>query len=125
MEKKDKTLDPASNQRRQSGTDSDRLWAQLTWKYLNDLPQQLDAITTILEVKDYSAIKKQAHRIKGTSGTYRLETISHSAARLERLADGQNPDAIASAINRVKRLVELETRRLNSQTVSKADSDGG
>jgi len=111
MENRDKTLDSPSNQRPQS----DPVWAQLTWKYLNDLPEQLDKISTTLKVKDYSTIKKQAHRIKGTSGTYHLETISQGAARLQRLAEDRNPDAIASAINKVRQLVELETRRLNSQ----------
>jgi len=110
MENNDKTLDSPSNR------DPERdAWAQLTWKYLNDLPQQLDGIRTILEVKDYSTIKKQAHRIKGTSGTYHLKTISQGAARLERLAEGRNHHAIASAINKVSRLVELESKRLNSQ----------
>lgn len=122
MENNEETFDSPSNRQPQSELDDDQAWAQLTSRYLRDLPHQLDGIRTVLEVKDYSAIKKQAHRIKGTAGTYRLDAISKSAAQLERLADTQNSDAIAAAINKVKRLVELETNRLNSQTVPSSDN---
>ena len=102
-------------------------WAQLAAQYLRSLPQQLDRIRTTVEIKDlrpkdYSTIKKQAHRIKGTSGTYHLDAISKSVARLERLADSQNPVAIVTAVNKVMRLVKLETERLNSRLVGSTRS---
>jgi len=99
----------------QSPVASDRAWTQLTWKYLNDLPQQLDGIRTILAIKDYSTIKKKAHQIKGTSGTYHLETISQGAAQMERFAEHRNHHAISSVINKVSRLIELETKRFGSR----------
>ncbi|MHC4483119.1 MAG: Hpt domain-containing protein [Planctomycetota bacterium] len=120
MGKNEKTFGSLSGQRQQSKLHGDRALAQLAAKYLRDLPQQLDGIKTTLAVKDYTAIKKQAHRIKGTSGTYRLDTISKSIAQLERLADSRNPNAIVTTIDKVKRLVELETKRLNSRPVSSA-----
>lgn len=122
MKNSDKTFDSSSNQQPQSKLDREQAWTQLAAKYLHSLPQQLDEIRTILELKDYAAIKKHAHRIKGTSGTYRLETISQSAAQLERSADSRDPDAIVTIINKVERLVELEASRLNSPTVFSADS---
>jgi len=122
MESNDKTFDSSPNQQLQSKPNRQQAWAQLTAKYLQDLPQQLDGIRAVLEIKDYTAVKKQAHRIKGTSGTYRLDTISKSAAQLEHLADSQNPDAIVTTIKKVRRLVELETKKLNSQLVSSANS---
>lgn len=124
MEDSNKTFDSSSNQGPGSKLERQQAWAQLTSKYLHDLPQQLDGIRSILEVKDYITIKKQAHRIKGTSGTYHLDTISKSAAQLERLADSQNPEAIVTAINKVKRLIEMETDRLNlraGSAVSKSE----
>jgi HPt (histidine-containing phosphotransfer) domain-containing protein len=96
---------------------SEEAWAQLAVQYLRDLPQQLDRIRSTVEVKDYSRLKEQAHRIKGTSGTYRLYSISRTVAQLERLADSQNPDAIVSTIDKVMRLVEIETKRLSSRSV--------
>jgi len=122
MKNNDKTSDSLSNQRPLSSPNHEQVWAELTAKYLNDLPRQLDGIRSILELKDYARIKNRAHRIKGTSGTYRLDTISKSIARLERLADSRNPHTIASAINKVMRLVELETKRVNSRTLSSAGS---
>lgn len=122
MENSDKTFDSRPNQHPQSNLDHDQAWAELTSRYLHDLPQQLDAMRTTLEEGDYAKIKKQAHRIKGTSGTYHLDAISKSAAQLERLADSENPNAIAVAIDKVKRLVEAETTRLNSLGVSSTDS---
>jgi HPt (histidine-containing phosphotransfer) domain-containing protein len=91
-------------------------------EYLQDLPRQLNAIRAIVEIEDYAEIKKQAHRIKGTSGTYRLDTISKSAAQLEQSADAQNPDKIATALNNIVSLVEVESSRLNSQVVLSSDS---
>lgn len=122
MENNNKTFDSSLNQQPQFKPDSEQAWAQLTVKYLNELPQQLRGIRTTLEVKDYTRIKKQAHRIKGTCGTYRLDTISQSVARLEHLADSQNPDAIATTIDKVMRLIELETSRRNSRTASVTDN---
>lgn len=121
MKNSDKTSYSSSN-RQPLSTPNEQAWAQLTAKYLNDLPHQLDGIRSILQLKDYAKIKNRAHRIKGTSGTYRLDTISKSAARLERLADSRNPHTVATAINKVMRLVELETKKLNSRMLSPAGS---
>ena len=113
-----KTYDSSPSRRPESKLGQEEILVQLAAQYLHDLPQQLDRIKTTVEVKDYTAIKKQAHRIKGTSGTYRLDAISRSVAQLERLADSQNPDAIVTTIDKVMRLVELESKRLNSRLVS-------
>lgn len=115
MESNSKTFDSSLNQLLHSKLDHEQALAQLTAKYLHDLPRQLDAIRNMLEVKDYTTIKKHAHRIKGTSGTYHLDAISQSAAQLERLANSQNQDTITAMINKVKQLIELETSRVNSQ----------
>ncbi len=122
MKNNDKTSDSLSNPQPQFKPNHEQAWAELTAKYLNDLPSQLNRIRSILELKDYAKLKNRAHRIKGTSGTYRLDTISKSAARLERLADSRNPHTIVTAINKVMRLVELETKRVNSRMVSSAGS---
>jgi len=121
---RDSNKNPGSSSSRQppSSQNYEQAWAELTARYLNDLPHQLNGIRSILELKDYARVKNRAHRIKGTSGTYRLEAISKSAARLERLADSRNPHTIATAINKVMRLVEVETKRLNRRMFSSAGS---
>ncbi len=93
-------------------------WSHLISEYLGDLPRQLNSIRTILEIPDYAKIKKQAHRIKGTSGTYGLEAISQDAAQLEQSADTHDSGRIVTAINNMTRSVEIETIRLNPQITS-------
>jgi len=117
----DTILDLPPNQRPRANLKSRQRWAQLICEYLQDLPRQLDTIRAILEIKDYTKIKKQAHRIKGTSGTYRLDAISESAAQLERSADAQNPDKIATTLNNIVSLVEMESGRLNSHAALSSD----
>ncbi len=99
-------------------------WAQLTARYLRDLPRQLDGITAVLEVRDYRGVKAHAHRIKGTSGTYRLEAISKQAGRIERLADNRDIQAITTAVSEARRLVELEISQFGSQGVRSEDANG-
>ncbi len=121
MENNDKIFDSPAGEDLRSEFACDPAWAKLTSQYLQDLPNQIKELRDILEIKDYVAIKKCAHRIKGTSGTYRLDAISKGAAQLERVAESENPDAIASAINKIMRLVEQETSRFNSGLVSSFD----
>ncbi len=122
MENNDTTSDLPSNQRQRPNLKPRQGWARLMSEYLQDLPRQLNAIRAIVEIEDYAEIKKQAHRIKGTSGTYRLDAISKSAAQLEQSADAQNPDKIATALNNIVSLVKMESSRLNSQAVLSSDS---
>jgi HPt (histidine-containing phosphotransfer) domain-containing protein len=98
-------------------------WEKLTTEYLHDLLHQLDEIRDMSEVKDYAMINRRSHRAKGTSATYRLNTISKNFAQLEILADSQNPDAISKAINEIMQLVELELNRASSQSASTGNSE--
>ncbi len=90
-------------------------WSHLVSEYLRDLPRQIKSIRAILQIPDYAKIKKQAHRIKGTSGTYGLETISKSAAHLERSAETADSDRIITAINNITNAIAIETIRQNSK----------
>jgi len=117
----EKNLDLSSNQPSQSEPARRQSWEHLTVEYLNDLPRQLEEIKKMLEQKDYAAIKKDAHRIKGTSATYRLDDISKSAAQLQHIADTQKPKAVSALIDELARLVKLQVDRLNSLTHSSGD----
>ncbi len=121
MENNDKIFDSPADKDLGSKFSRDQAWAKLTSEYLQDLPNQIKELRDTLEARDYDAIKKYAHRIKGTSGTYRLDSIFNGAAQLERVAESKNPDAIASAINKIMRLVEQETSRFDSGLVSSFD----
>ncbi|MHC4573028.1 MAG: Hpt domain-containing protein [Planctomycetota bacterium] len=125
MANDDKTFDLPLGRQSQSEFTREQAWSRLLAQYLHDLPRQLKDMRTTLEVKDFASIKKQAHRIRGTAGTYRFDSISRRAAQLERFADSRNSDAIVAAIDKVMRLVEMETKNLNSRpTASTASPEG-
>ena len=121
MSDDEKNLDLSSNQPPQPKPTRRQTWEHLTAEYLNDLPRQIDELKKILKKKDYATIKKHAHRIKGTSATYRLDDISESAAQLQRTADTQKPKAVSDIIDELGRLVQLHAGRLNSLTHSSVD----
>ena len=124
MEKKDKISDAASKQKPKSKLNIEQAWLQLTIQYLADLPKQLEGIREILKTKDYAAIKEQAHRVKGTCATYRLDSISQTIAQLEDLAENRNSNAIVTAINKIKRLIDLENDRLKTITAGYVNNTG-
>lgn len=96
------------------GSGRNQAWEQLTLEYLRDLPRQLDAIVLALEEEDYDAIRDHAHRMKGTSGTYRLDSIAEYLARLERLALSRDGKQITALINAISALVETEIKAMDS-----------
>ena len=115
MSNSDTTSDSSSTQGKLPNRKFPPKWSHLVSEYLRDLPSQVKSIRAILEIKDYAKIKKQAHRIKGTSGTYGLEAISKNAAQLEQSAETEDPDRIIIAINNITRSIEIETIRQNSK----------
>lgn len=121
----DKTTDSSPPQGPAPNLKTGGNWTHLVSEYLSDLPRQLNSIRAILEIPDYARIKQQAHRIKGTSGTYGLETISKNAAQLEQSADTHDSGNVARAINNMTRSVEIESVRLNPQSAAASDSREG
>ena len=97
-------------------------WSHLISEYLSDLPRQLDSVREILEIPDYAKIAQQAHRIKGTSGTYGLETISKNAAQLEQSADAHDREDVARALDRMIKSVETQNSAMNPQSAASSNS---
>ena len=118
MANTDTTSDSSSTQGRFPSREFPPKWSHLVSEYLRDLPGQIKSIRATLQIKDYAKIKKQAHRIKGTSGTYGLQTISKNAAQLEQSAETKDPDRIIIAINNITTAIAIETIRQNSKSPS-------
>lgn len=97
--------------------DRRRKIAQLTAKYLQKLPQQLADIKAALEDQNYALVKIQVHNIKGTSGTYRLDSICENAVRLEYLADEQIKEESLDIINEMMRLIKEQIRKLDLEII--------
>jgi HPt (histidine-containing phosphotransfer) domain-containing protein len=98
----------SSHGQTQAGRDRQRAWSQLTMAYLHDLLRQLDEISAFLAAEDYIAIKRYAHRNRGTSGTYHLDSIAKMFTRLEQLAREGDPGGIAATVRKIRSLAEVE-----------------
>ncbi len=122
MENNAKISGSLSNRASQDKCKYQQAWLQLTREYLNDLPGQLEQIRTVLGLNDYAKIKRHAHRIKGTAGTFDLKSICQNAAELEHFADGKNKQAVTFAIKEIARLVELESKKRSLSTVHSGNS---
>ncbi len=120
MANSDTTSDSSSTKGKGPSRKFPPKWSNLVSEYLRDLPSQIKSIRSILQIPDYGKIKKQAHRIKGTSGTYGLEAISKNAAQLELSAETADPDRIITALNNITMAIEIETIRQNSKIASSA-----
>lgn len=106
--------DSSSPQQARHGSHQTQAWQQLTLDYLRDLPRQLEVVVRLLATEDYGAIRDHAHRMKGTSGTYRLNSIAEQLARLERLAVDQDRKQIAALVDAIITLVKREAKAMES-----------
>ncbi len=100
-----------------------KAWAQLAGMYLQDLPHQLDSMRAALESSDFKTIKQLSHRIKGTSGTYHLDSIFKIVSAVEELADKGDADGISNALEQISIRIEQEIRLLHSPQ-SERTADG-
>ena len=100
-----------------------KAWAQLASMYLQDLPHQLESIRVALESNDFNTIQKLSHRIKGTAGTYHLDSISQIASSLEQLANKGDSDGVSNALEQIPTLIKQEIRLLHSPQ-SEGTADG-
>ena len=114
MGRSDETAGSFAPREARDGSGQKQRWEQLTLQYLRDLPRQLDVVIQLLVTKDYGAIKEHAHRMKGTSGTYQLNSIAEQFARLERLAGDQNDRRIAALVDAIALQVKRKAQAVDS-----------
>jgi HPt (histidine-containing phosphotransfer) domain-containing protein len=107
--------DSSSIKTRHPNTEPKLAWTNLRAEYIGDLPRQIKAIRAILEIEDYDKIKRHAHRIKGTSGTYGLESIAKHAGQLEQSVQTQDLDKVSAAINNLICSIEIQNDTVKSQ----------
>lgn len=100
-----------------------KAWAQLASMYLQDLPHQLESIRQALGSNDFNTIKQLSHRIKGTAGTYHLDSIFKIASALEQLANKRDADGVIDALEQISNRIKQEIRLLHSPQ-SEGTADG-
>jgi HPt (histidine-containing phosphotransfer) domain-containing protein len=84
---------------------------ELTQRYLADLPRQLQDMRRCLDQGDLATLQQQAHRVKGTSGTYGLDSIAEQFARVETLSHRDTVQAIPSLLDELTVLIAEATER--------------
>jgi signal transduction histidine kinase/CheY-like chemotaxis protein len=57
-------------------------------QYVRDLPQRSSAILRAFQVSDVETLKRLAHQLKGSAGTYGFPLITEAAAAVEAAVDG-------------------------------------
>ena len=94
-----------------AGLDGDRkLFSELVDLFFTNCPLQMAAIESAVRDGDAAGLRKAAHKLKGTVGTFKDEESAASALRLEQigasgdLADARAPlDGLRSAVDRLTR----------------------
>lgn len=64
-------------------SDSDMI--ELVQEFVQELPNRVELIESMLAKASYSDLRRLAHQIKGAAGGYGFSPISESAAKLESL----------------------------------------
>ncbi len=76
--------------------DTDLLWS-LIKIFLDSGPQLMMKIQEAFESKDYTALQKHAHQLKGSLGTLQAVEATEASARLEKVARSQDVEALPHA----------------------------
>ncbi len=74
--------------------------------YLPYLQEQIAEISDAWDQRDFAAVAKIAHSIKGSAGTFGLEQFTEPAAQLQHLATERQEDAIEGAVAHLIQLAE-------------------
>jgi PAS domain S-box-containing protein len=74
--------------------------------FINEIPQQLNALLQFLNEKEFKAIERQVHTIKGAAGNVSATGIQEIAKELEILAKSMDIENIADRIPELERQVQ-------------------
>ncbi|HET8871158.1 MAG TPA: response regulator [Aquabacterium sp.] len=77
---------------------------QLKARFMARLPGQLEALMSSWQTRDWMALTRQAHALKGSAACYGLDEVSSIAQTLERLARESNPTGVDEALSDLMRL---------------------
>ncbi len=86
--------------------------------FVAEMPNRINAMETQAESGDWEQVRRTAHQMKGSAGSYGFDVITPSAARLEHIAgDGCQEEEVRLALDE---LLDL-CRRLRAGTPARAD----
>jgi HPt (histidine-containing phosphotransfer) domain-containing protein len=68
--------------------------------FVGDMPERISSFECQAKNRDWDALARTAHQLKGSAGSYGFSEITPYAARLEAAAqDAEHEEAILSALN--------------------------
>jgi CheY-like chemotaxis protein len=80
--------------------------AHLVPKYLDACRNQLKELQTAAAASDFSAIKRNAHMLKGTGGAFGFPTIAELGARLEQAAAGNDSLGVKREVEALDQILQ-------------------
>ncbi|MGQ0587502.1 MAG: Hpt domain-containing protein [Gammaproteobacteria bacterium] len=81
---------------------ADPLIAPLVPGYLKNREQDLGKVEQALAAKDFAALRKLGHNMKGSAGAYGLPPLSEIGARIEDAALAGDAAAIGTALEEMR-----------------------
>lgn len=87
-------------------------WKELFARYLNVLPGQVETMAGAFESGDMAKVETEAHKVKGTAGTYGLSKIAEAASRVELLAKSWEMEQTCKEIGILAELVQVRRSEL-------------
>lgn len=76
-----------------SSLSDDPVLGELVELFVAELPARVDTLLCQTEAKDWEALERSAHQLKGAFGSYGFGQLTASAERLEATAQDARPEA--------------------------------
>ncbi len=87
--------------------EEDPTFAEIVDIFVHGLPRRLEDMQQSLSQRDYDALRRQAHQLKGSGGGHGYPILSEQAAALEKLVLNQ---ALSDIQKQIDEITELITR---------------
>ena len=84
----------------------DPLIAPLVPGYLENRARDTQRIADLLAAKDFAALRKLGHNMKGSAGAYGLAPLSEIGSRIEVAAQASDAGTIGAALEELRRFLQ-------------------
>ena len=84
----------------------DPLIAPLVPGYLKSRGEDVPRIAGLLAAKDFTALRKLGHNMRGSAGAYGLAPLSELGTRIEAAAQASDGAAIGAALDEMSRFLQ-------------------
>ena len=93
-----------------SSLGSDEDLAEIVEMFVDEMPGRVQTLRSQFEQSDWDELRRTAHQLKGSAGSYGFEQITPSAAELETaLRDGEPQERIEQTLEALINLCEKAT----------------